>query len=280
MLTNQQPHRSGRLREKQPLWVLAVMLVSILQSISCFSKAPTQAFLTVPRTPTIPSVSTDPSSGTISTPRMERQETTMIAKHPTADVLNPILWLGCHKSGKLTSMGSGVAINVNGGQYLATALHVIGDCELNPRVRYNGQWNAINWQTLAVDEDKRHRCAEDRNNFGPSKNSGVIWRASRVNIRSDRVRSRISRIRWKKIEHRSYNRNGRQARSDCLASSRQFYINGKRNVQRIVHQRWFFRRSDSFSCRKRQWTIAGIITHFPTVRRSVYREPVERREIT
>ena len=50
-------------------------------------------------------------------------------------------------------MGSGVAVNVNGGQYLVTALHVIDGCELNPRVRYSGQWNEISWETLAVDEN-------------------------------------------------------------------------------------------------------------------------------
>ena len=36
----------------------------------------------------------------------------MIPTPPTANVLNPLLWLGCHVNGDLASTGSGVIINV------------------------------------------------------------------------------------------------------------------------------------------------------------------------
>ena len=257
MSTNPKPRRLGRSRLKQPLWVSVLMVVPILQSIACFSKAPTQSLLAVPRTPATPAISTNRSVGIISTPRKVRQGTSMIARHPTADVLNPLLWLGCHESGNLTSMGSGVAINVNGGDYLVTALHVIGNCNLSPRVRFNGQWNAIDWRTLAIDKDNDIVVLKNRNNFGSSRDSSAIWRAGWANIRSDRVRSRISRLLCRRVEHRSYNGGGRQARSDRIASSRQFYVHGKRNIQRIIHQRRVFRRSDSFSSRRGPMDYCG-----------------------
>ena len=81
----------------------------------------------------------------------------MIPTPPTANVLNPLLWLGCHANGDLVSTGSGVIINVGGVEYLATALHVIGEYGLNPRVRSNGKWQPIVWETVAV--DKQHDIA-------------------------------------------------------------------------------------------------------------------------
>ena len=62
----------------------------------------------------------------------------MISTPPTANVLNPLLWLGCHVDDDLVSTGSGVVINAGGAEYLATALHVIEDYGLNPRVRSHG----------------------------------------------------------------------------------------------------------------------------------------------
>ena len=76
----------------------------------------------------------------------------MIPTPPTSNVLNRLLWLGCHVNGNLVSTGSGVIIIVDGAEYLATALHVIEKSGLNPRVRSNGSWLPIVWQTVAVDE--------------------------------------------------------------------------------------------------------------------------------
>ena len=273
MLTNQQPHQSGRLREKQPLLVLAVMLVSILQSISCFSKAPTQAFLTVPRSLTTPSVSTGPSLETISTPRMERP---MIARHPTADVLNPILWLGCHESGKLTSMGSGVAVNINGGQYLATALHVISDCKLNPWVRYNGQWNAINWQTLAVDED---------NDIAVLKTETILDSQKIPVLYGEPAGLIYGQIGYALgfpgfVDERKLSTDhiieaeGRPLPIVSLAVAN-FTSMGNATYSASYINAGFSGGAIVFPVGNDKWTIAGIITHFPTVRRAVYRNGIE-----
>ena len=276
MLTNQQPHRSGRLREKQPLLVLAVMLVSILQSIGCFSKAPTQAFLTVPRTPTTPSVSTDPSSGTISTPRMERQGPTMIARHPTADVLNPILWLGCHESGKLTSMGSGVAVNINGGQYLATALHVIGDCELKPWVRYNGQWNAINWQTLAVDEDNDIAVLKTETILDP-KRIPVLYGepAGLIYGQIGYALGFPGFVDGRKLSTDHITEVGGRPVPIVSLAVANFKSMGNATYSASYINAGFSGGAIVFPVGNDKWTIAGIITHFPTVRRAVYRDGIE-----
>ena len=45
----------------------------------------------------------------------------------------------------------------DGAEYLATALHVIEQYGLNPRVRTDGKWLPIDWQTVAV--DKQHDVA-------------------------------------------------------------------------------------------------------------------------
>ena len=58
-------------------------------------------------------------------PSLKREWFSMIPSAPTANVLNPLLWLGCYVNGKVASTGSGVIINVGGAEYLATALHVI-----------------------------------------------------------------------------------------------------------------------------------------------------------
>ena len=86
----------------------------------------------------------------------------MIPTPPTANVLNPLLWLGCHVNGDLVSTGSGVIINVDGVEYLVTALHVIEKRGMNPRVRAAGEWLSIDWQTVAI--DKQHDVAVLRTN--------------------------------------------------------------------------------------------------------------------
>ena len=78
----------------------------------------------------------------------------MIARHPTAEILNPLLWLGCNESNTAVPMGSGVVVNINDNQYLVTALHVIENCNLSPLIRFNGRWNSMDWRTVAVDKSK------------------------------------------------------------------------------------------------------------------------------
>ena len=78
----------------------------------------------------------------------------MILTPLTANVLNPVLWLGRQVRGRLVSAGSGVVINDDGAEYLATALHVLKDCGFNPQVRSFGRWQPIDWQIIVQDEEQ------------------------------------------------------------------------------------------------------------------------------
>ena len=78
----------------------------------------------------------------------------MIRTPLTANVLNPVLWLGRQVRGRLVSAGSGVVINDDGAEYLATALHVLKDCGFNPQVRSFGRWQPIDWQIIVQDEEQ------------------------------------------------------------------------------------------------------------------------------
>ena len=82
----------------------------------------------------------------------ENSESNMVAKWPTANVLNPILWLGCHQGETTVPTGSGVVIQLERAEYLVTALHVAAPCGMNPLVRSNNTWNAIAWETVAISE--------------------------------------------------------------------------------------------------------------------------------
>lgn len=195
----------------------------------------------------------------------------MIARHPTADVLNPLLWLGCHGSGKLTSMGSGVATTVNGGQYLVTALHVIDGCELQPRVRFNGQWNEIAWQTVAVDEANDIAVLKTETTLDAQKipvlhgePTGLIYGQIGYALGfpgfdgGQSSTDRITEVAGKPIPIVSLA--VANFTSSGTATYSASYINAGFSGGAIV-----------FPVGDDQWTIAGIITHFPTIRRSVFR---------
>ncbi len=249
-MNNRRSRRAVRRRQGQTLVVaLAAMLVAILHPMECFA---------------------GPSSGPIAMPRMERQR--MIGRHPTADVLNPLLWLGCYESGQLTSMGSGVAVNVNGGQYLVTALHVIDGCELNPRVRYSGQWNEISWETLAVDENSDIAVLKTDTVLDPQRipvlygePPGLIYGQIGYALGfpgfdgGQSTTAHIVEVGGKPVPIVSLA--VANFTSSGAATYSASYINAGFSGGAIV-----------FPVGDDRWTIAGIITHFPTVRRAVYRD--------
>ena len=198
----------------------------------------------------------------------------MIARYPTADVLNPILWLGCHRSGGLTSMGSGVVVNINGDQYLATALHVIENCGLNPQVRYNGQWNAINWQTLEVDEDNDIAVLKTETPLDSQKISvlygepaGLVYGQIGYALGFPGFGRKLSADHIIEV-------GGRPIPIVSLAVAN-FTSTGNATYSASYINAGFSGGAIVFPVENDKWTIAGIITHFPTIEREVYRDGKE-----
>ncbi len=72
---------------------------------------------------------------------------------PTAEFIYSVFWLGCAIDDDYARpIGSGVAIQHDGQEYLATALHVAKDCNFNPLIRRQKQWMQAKWEIIATDE--------------------------------------------------------------------------------------------------------------------------------
>ena len=72
---------------------------------------------------------------------------------PTSEFLLAVQWLGCvTNKGSTVPAGSGVVVHHQGGEYLATALHVARVCGFQPLVRRNSQWSSTQWETVGIDE--------------------------------------------------------------------------------------------------------------------------------
>lgn len=71
-------------------------------------------------------------------------------KSPESNVLSRLLWLGDTAN---RPNGSGTLVSHDGVEYLVTALHVFRGCGNNPSVRFLGQWNPLDWEVVAEDED-------------------------------------------------------------------------------------------------------------------------------
>ena len=196
----------------------------------------------------------------------------MISRPPTANVLNPVLWLGCHKSGHLASTGSGVVINIDDTQYLATALHVIEDCELNPWVRSNGRWNALDWQCVALDEEhdvavlKTATLLDARKipvSYGEP--DGLIYGQIGYALGFPGFAGSIDHITEV---------SGQPIPMASLVVAN-FKSLGESTYSASYVNAGFSGGAIAFPMPKDNWTIAGIITHFPTVQRPVYRNGKE-----
>lgn len=193
---------------------------------------------------------------------------------PTANVLNRLLWLGKTGSNEQLPGGSGVVIYHDKNQYMVTALHVAKSCGFQPLVRFNGQWNSMDWRTAAISQDhdvavlETDAILDDKRipvlygepeglmfgqigyalGFPGFQNDSVPSVAHILEVRGERPMPMPSLVTANFAAG---------ARSTYSAS----YINAGFSGGAIV-----------FPMRENNWTIAGIITHFPTIRRPVYRD--------
>ena len=200
----------------------------------------------------------------------------MIPTPPTSNVLNRLLWLGCHVNGNLASTGSGVIIIVDGAEYLATALHVIEKSGLNPRVRSNGSWLPIDWQTVAV--DKQHDVAVLKTNtvLDPQKipvkygePPGMVYGGVGY------VLGYPAWLRRGAIQTEHITEAGGKAIPIASLVVANFPASGAFTYSASYINAGFSGGAVVFPLANADWTIAGIVTHFPTVNRAVYRGCVE-----
>ena len=200
----------------------------------------------------------------------------MILTPPTANVLNPLLWLGCHVNGNLASSGSGVIINVDGTEYLATALHVIERYGLNPSVRSDGKWLPINWQPVAV--DKQHDVAVLKTNTVLDPQGIPVKYGEPAGMVYGGVGYVLGFPTWEdsggiRTEHVT-EAGGRAIPIASLVVAN-FAASGESTYSASYINAGFSGGAVVFPLANNDWTIAGIVTHFPTIKRSVYRGGVE-----
>ena len=200
----------------------------------------------------------------------------MIPTPPTANVLNPLLWLGCHVNGDLVSAGSGVIVNVDGAEYLATALHVIENYGLSPRVRSDGKWLPLDWQTVAV--DKQHDVAVLKTN--------TVLDLQRIPVRYGEHLGMVyggvgyvlgypTRVDVGRIQTEHVTEVGGKAIPIASLVVANFAASGESTYSASYINAGFSGGAVVFPLADGDWTIVGIVTHFPTVKRSVYRGGVE-----
>ena len=196
----------------------------------------------------------------------------MVVKWPTANVLNPIIWLGCFRDGAEVPEGSGVVIQLDGVEYLVTALHVAEPCGMNPLVRSNNKWNAIKWETVAISRTDDIAVLKTDTVLDGSKipvkhgqTSGAIYGQIGYTLGYPGVfdehgpkTDHVVEVGGKPISIVALATLNFGSKGDATYSSS--YINAGFSGGAIV-----------FPIGTDDWTIAGIITHFPTIPRPVYR---------
>ncbi len=192
-------------------------------------------------------------------------------KSPTANVLSRLVWLGDTVN---RPQGSGTLVSDDGGEYLVTAFHVFCSCRGNPSVRFREQWKPLQWEVVAKDESldvivlKSAQLPADLGERLPvlyGVPQGAIHGQFGYSLGFPGVHNQL------KIDH-VLEIDGRPIPIAALvvanlsAESKVHYsasyINAGYSGGAIVYH----------VARQKMWTIAGIITHFPTLRRPVYDE--------
>ena len=200
----------------------------------------------------------------------------MIPTPPTANVLNPLLWLGCHVNGELVSTGSGVIINADGDEYLATALHVIEEYGLNPRVRSYGKWLPIDWQTVAI--DRQHDVAVLKTDTVLDPQGIPVKYGETAGMVYGGVGYVLGYPTWVdggRIQTKHITEVGGRAIPIASLVVANFAASGKSTYSASYINAGFSGGAVAFPLANGDWTIAGIVTHFPTVQRPVYRGHIE-----
>ena len=196
----------------------------------------------------------------------------IVVNWPTANVLNPILWLGCRRNGSEFPEGSGVVIQVDETEYLVTALHVVEPCAMNPLVRHDNRWNAVRWETVVTSREDDIAVLRTTTALDGSKipvrhgrAEGAIYGQIGYTLGYPGVfddsgpkTDHITEVGGRPVPIVALATLNFASTGDGVYTSS--YINAGFSGGAIV-----------FPVGTDDWTIAGIITHFPTIPRPVYR---------
>lgn len=191
---------------------------------------------------------------------------------PTANVLSRLVWLGDEAN---TSQGSATLVSRDGVDYLVTAHHVYNDCGGDPSVRFREQWNSFQWEVVAEDKSldvivlKSPQLPTDLEGRLPvlyGVPDGAIHGQVGYSLGFPAVRESPSRL---KTDH-VLEMDGRpipigtllvaNLSSESTIHYSASYINAGFSGGAVVY----------YVAKQKMWTIAGIITQFPTVPRPVY----------
>ena len=206
---------------------------------------------------------------------LNRKVSTMFSMPPTANVLNPVLWLGHRVSNRSFPVGSGVVIYVDDNQYLVTALHVANSCDFKPLLRFRKRWNLINWKTVAVDES--HDIAVLK--------TDVVLDPNRIPIQYGEVAGLTFGVTGYALGYPSFPRSlrPRDLRVDHIIEAKgrpiplaalvvaNFTAGANSTYSAAYINAGFSGGAVVFPIGQNDWTIAGIITHFPAFPRPIFR---------
>ena len=229
--------------------------------------------------PTITPVSMPTSAPTITpaptlTADVRRPSTDTLTRLPTRNVLCRVLWLGHGEPDSPAPVGSGVLVDFGGTQYLVTALHVLEASASNPKIRSGGRWRSIDWKIVAVDNDRDIAVLATNevlgDQLGPvsyGERTGVKYGSvgyalgfPQIVDRAGSSTDHITVVDGKPIPLVSLVVANFSSEGNATYSAS--YINAGFSGGAIV-----------FPLDGGQWTLGGIITHFPVVRRPVYPQP-------
>ena len=204
----------------------------------------------------------------------------MLPRPPEANVLNRLLWLGKGNADDSFPVGSGVIFYHNNKQYLATALHVAESCDFRPSVRFSGQWNSIDWRTVATSPD--HDIAILETTFTLDSQKISVLYGEPEGLVFGQIGYAVGYPGFQDGSGLSINHiievHGRPVPMVALVVAN-FSAGGTSTYSASYINAGFSGGAIVFPMPDNDWTIAGIITHFPTVPRPVYRDGKETQDV-
>lgn len=191
---------------------------------------------------------------------------------PTSNVLLRTLWFGRQDRNKVIPSGSGFAATVGDEEYVVTARHVAHLCRFQPYLRYNNQWNKDTWSVLVDNEDADIAVLKCENTkiinsplsvqYGVADGTthgqvGYALGYPTVFVNGIQSTGHVLEMHGRPIPIPTMLLLNMPSGNDVVYSAS--YVNDGYSGGAVVYN---IPKTDD-------WCVSGIITHFPTVLRSV-----------